>query len=86
MRTIAVLFGGVACEREISIITGTLACNLLRGGKYDPLPVYLAEDGQAYTSPNFFEIGAFKRDDLLKKANLTLADYKYLWELKNEKN
>ena len=26
------------------------------------------------------------RPDLLKKANLNLADYKYLWELKNEKN
>jgi tRNA (guanine37-N1)-methyltransferase len=26
------------------------------------------------------------RPDLLKKANLNLADYKYLWELKNEKH
>ena len=26
------------------------------------------------------------RPDLLKKANLNLADYKYLWELKNENN
>ena len=26
------------------------------------------------------------RPDLLKKANLFLDDYKYLWELKNEKN
>lgn len=26
------------------------------------------------------------RPDLLKKANLNLADYKYLWELNNEKN
>ena len=26
------------------------------------------------------------RPDLLKKANLNLVDYKYLWELKNEKN
>lgn len=26
------------------------------------------------------------RPDLLKKANLNLNDYKYLWELKNEKN
>lgn len=26
------------------------------------------------------------RPDLLKKANLNLTDYKYLWELKNEKN
>ena len=72
MKTIAVLFGGVACEREISIITGTLACNLLRGGKYDPLPVYLAEDGQAYTSPNFFEVGEFKKKDFLKKAKKVL--------------
>ena len=72
MKTIAVVFGGEACEREISVITGTLACNLLRGGKYDPLPVYLAEDGQAYTSPNFFEVGAFKKDGFLKKAKKIL--------------
>ena len=48
LKKIAVIFGGRACEREVSIITGTLACNLLRGGKYDVLPIYL--DEQEYSS------------------------------------
>lgn len=44
MRTIAVFFGGRSNEREISVITGMLAVNLLRGD-YRVLPVYLPKDG-----------------------------------------
>ena len=81
MKTIAVVFGGEACEREISIITGTFACNLLRGGKYEVLPVYLHEDGQAYTSPALFEVGAFKDEGALKKAKKILLHGGGVYEL-----
>ncbi len=68
MKKVAVIFGGEACEREISIITGTFTCNVLRGGKYSVLPVFLDEKKRAYTSEYFFEIGAFKEKDFLKKS------------------
>ena len=74
LKKIAVVFGGKSCEREISIITGTFVCNLLRGGKYEVVPVYLDENGRAFISPSFFEIGNFKKEELLKKAERILID------------
>lgn len=44
MKTVAVFFGGRSSEREISVITGVYAVNLLRGAGYRVLPVYLTED------------------------------------------
>ena len=68
LEKVAVTFGGMACEREVSIITGTFACNVLRGGAFDVLPVYFDENGVAYTSKDFFDIANFRKDDFLKKA------------------
>ncbi len=45
MKTIAVFFGGKSNEHEISVITGMLAVNLLRGAGYRVLPVFLPLDG-----------------------------------------
>lgn len=44
MKQVAVFFGGRSNEREISVITGVYAVNLLRGAGYSVLPVYLTED------------------------------------------
>ena len=85
LKKVAVIFGGDACEREISIITGTFACNVLRGGKYDVLPVYLDEKGRAFTSESFLEIGAFQRKDCMKKAQRILINEATVYAL-NEKN
>ncbi len=68
LKKVAVTFGGMACEREVSVITGTFACNVLRGGKFDVLPVYFDENGRAYTSKDFFEIENFRKGEFLKKA------------------
>ena len=85
LKKIAVVFGGKACEREISIITGTFVCNLLRGGKYEVVPVYLDENGRAFSSPLFFEIGNIKKEELLKKAERILIDDGTMYAL-NDKN
>ena len=44
MKTVAVFFGGDSPEREISVITGMLAVNLLRG-RFRVVPVYLPPEG-----------------------------------------
>ncbi len=48
-RTVAVFFGGNSNEREISVITGMLAVNLLRGADLQVIPVYLPEEGGMVT-------------------------------------
>lgn len=48
-KIVAVFFGGNSNEHEISVITGMLAANLLRGAEYDVLPVYLTRENALYT-------------------------------------
>lgn len=50
MPTVAVFFGGRSNESEVSVITGMLVCNLLRGGSYRVLPVYLPPEGGMVTA------------------------------------
>ena len=49
MPTVAVFFGGRSNESEVSVITGMLVCNLLRGGSYRVLPVWLPPEGGMVT-------------------------------------
>ena len=37
-KNVAVLFGGISCENEISVITGVMAANLLDGDRYSVHP------------------------------------------------
>ena len=61
MRKIAVIFGGKSCENEISVLTGVFALNLLRGDKFQPVPIYVHTDGVMYTSEKMFELSAFEK-------------------------
>ena len=60
--TVAVFFGGNSNEREISVITGMLAVNLLRSSRFRVLPVYLSPEGEMltadYRSPADLRTGA----------------------------
>jgi len=57
---IAVIFGGVSGENEVSVITGTMVCNvLLRGGK-TVLPVYITHSGASLTGHSLTDITAYK--------------------------
>ena len=61
MRKVAVFFGGRSCEREISILTGVFVLNLLEGGEYVPIPVYIHTDGGMYTSQKLKELKTFEK-------------------------
>ncbi len=57
---VAVFFGGDSVEHEVSIISAVQAMTNLNREKYNVIPVYLAKDGQMYTSAAMFEIKNFK--------------------------
>ena len=61
-KSVVVLFGGRSCENEVSVITGTMAANLLRGG-YDVYPVYIAQSGVMYTGEALFSASALRGAD-----------------------
>ena len=45
MKRVAVFFGGISNEHEISVLTGMMAAGLLRGAGYEVLPVFLPLSG-----------------------------------------
>ena len=45
MKRVAVFFGGVSNEHDISVLTGMMAVNLLKSAGYEVLPVYLPLSG-----------------------------------------
>ena len=60
MRKVAVLFGGRSCEREISVLTGVFAVNILQAEGQDVLPVYIHTDGKMYTAAGMTDVGFFR--------------------------
>ncbi len=66
---IAVFFGGDSVEHEVSIISAVQAMTHLDREKYTVIPIYLAKDGQMYTSAAMFQIESFRKPkELLAKA------------------
>jgi D-alanine-D-alanine ligase len=66
---VAVFFGGVSVEHEVSIIT---AVQLLKHAqkKYDIIPVYIDKSGNWWTGESLFSIEYFRSQDLFYPKNL----------------
>ncbi len=62
-KTVAVLFGGVSFEHEISILTGVFVLNILKSSNYKILPVYVDTEGDFYTAESMFDVNTFKNMD-----------------------
>lgn len=60
---VAVVFGGVSNENEISVITGTMVCNVLKKGGKKTLPLYLSQSGKLYAGEELADIELFKGDN-----------------------
>lgn len=71
---IAVIFGGASNENEISVITGTMAANVLKGTDFDPIPVYIAQNGDIYAGELLFDIKNFKGENYKKAPRAVIAD------------
>ena len=74
LKKIAVIFGGASNENEISVITGTMAANVLKEGDFDPIPVYIAQNGDIYGGELLFDIKNFKGENYKKAQRAIIAD------------
>jgi len=63
----AVIFGGKSCENEISVITGTMACNLLKNAQKSVLPLYISQQGDLFCGEELLDINNFKSGAQSKK-------------------
>ncbi|MDE6586368.1 MAG: ATP-grasp domain-containing protein [Clostridia bacterium] len=59
---IAVIFGGASNENEISVITGTMAVNVLKSAGYAVTPVYISQDNEIYCDERLGDIANFSSD------------------------
>lgn len=73
-KKIIVVFGGTSNENEISVITGTMACNILAGGGKEVLPVYISQSGQFYAGEELKDIQTFKLNGYGKCPRAVIAD------------
>ncbi len=76
MKNIAVFFGGVSVEHDVSIITGVLTVNSLDKEKYNGVPIYVDKSGKFYTGEALKDIDAYKNLQVkkLKEVVLLSAD------------
>ena len=72
-RNIAVIFGGKSCENEISVITGTMAANVLKSGGDSVIPLYMSQRGDIYTGEGLADIENFKNDKYLSFPHATVT-------------
>ena len=70
MKNIAVFFGGMSVEHDVSIITGVMTLNSLDKSKYNPVPIYVSGKGEWFTGELLFDLDNFKNLDIkrLKRA------------------
>jgi len=58
-KRVLVVFGGRSSEHDISIITGVTCLNCLIGERFEPVPIYLTEEGW-FTGDKLFNLEFFK--------------------------
>lgn len=71
---VAVLFGGVSNENEISVITGTLACNVLKKGGKSVLPMFLSQQGKLYAGEELADLNLFKDDGYVRSRTAVVCE------------
>lgn len=73
MKTVAVFFGGMSVEHDVSVITGVLTLNSVNRLLFNPVPVYVDYDGAWYTGDILFDIDFYRNPDMKKLKKVTLV-------------
>lgn len=73
-KTIAVIFGGNSNENEISVITGTMAANVLESGGDSVIPVYISQNLDIYAGQTLKNVTEFKNEGYKKASRAVIAD------------
>lgn len=84
-KNVAVVFGGMSSENEISIITGAMACNLIDTQKYAVYPLYVSVSGEIFSDSRLKDVKFFSQPDFNKKAKRALIADGKLYQRKDNK-
>lgn len=69
MKKVGVIFGGVTCEHDVSIVTGLQLIENVDKKKYEVIPIYIHSDGEWYVGNELLDVALYKNFDE-KKASL----------------
>ena len=58
--TVGVIFGGMSCEHNVSVVTGVQVLNMIRG--YKTIPIYIDNAGVWWTGKDFDRLETFGKD------------------------
>lgn len=72
MKKLGVIFGGVTCEHDVSVVTGLQLIENINKEKYEIYPIYIHSDGEWYTGKELLNAKIYKEfskhENSLKKA------------------
>ncbi|MGL4522404.1 MAG: D-alanine--D-alanine ligase family protein [Bacilli bacterium] len=72
---VAVLFGGISVEHEVSVISGLQAFHALDRDTYEPIPVFITKKGEWYTGEVLTDIKNYQnQQELLAKAEQVVLE------------
>ena len=60
MKKLGVIFGGVTCEHDVSIITGLQLIENADKSKYEIIPIYIHSNGEWYTGEKLLDSNTYK--------------------------
>ena len=60
MKKVGVVFGGVTCEHDVSIVTGLQLIENIDRKKYEVIPIYIHSDGEWYIGDELLDINIYK--------------------------
>lgn len=69
MKKVGVIFGGVTCEHDVSIVTGIQLIENINKKKYEVIPIYIHTDGEWYIGNELLDMSIYKSFEE-KKAKL----------------
>lgn len=66
MKKIGVIFGGVTCEHDVSIVTGLQLIENMDRSKYEIYPIYIHTDGEWYVDSKLLDAKIYKEFESYK--------------------
>lgn len=60
MKNLGVIFGGVTCEHDVSIVTGLQLIENVNKQKYKVIPIYIHSNGEWYTGDKLLDASIYK--------------------------
>ncbi|GAA0307486.1 D-alanine-D-alanine ligase [Gracilibacillus halotolerans] len=72
---VAVIFGGVSVEHEVSVISALQAIHAMDTMKYEIIPIYISKNREWYSGEKLLEIENYKQlDQLLKEVDTVVLE------------